>query len=53
VCICFLYAVSGVEGSVSKISLDAESGRKINLPLDGKKHEISLVRSFRYFSFPF
>lgn len=46
-------SISGVEGSVSKISLDAESGRKINLLLDGKKREISLVRSFVYFSFPF
>lgn len=35
-------SISGVEGSVSKISLDAESGRKINLLLDGKKREISL-----------
>lgn len=35
-------SISGVEGSVSKISLDAESGRKKNLLLDGKKREISL-----------
>ncbi|KAG6737835.1 hypothetical protein POTOM_059366 [Populus tomentosa] len=35
-------SISGVEGSVSKISLDAESGRKQNLLLDGKKREISL-----------
>lgn len=35
-------SISGVEGSVSKISLDAESGRKKNLILDGKKREISL-----------
>ncbi|KAJ6855457.1 regulator of nonsense transcripts UPF3-like [Populus alba x Populus x berolinensis] len=35
-------SISGVEGSVSKISLDAESGRKKKLLLDGKKREISL-----------
>ena len=45
-CICFQYAVSGVKGSVSKISLDAESGKEKNLLLDGKKRQISLVRSF-------
>jgi len=27
VCMCFLYAVSGVEGAVSNISLGAESGK--------------------------
>ncbi|KAF9661569.1 hypothetical protein SADUNF_Sadunf19G0082300 [Salix dunnii] len=35
-------SISGVEGSVSIISLDAESGKEKNLLLDGKKRQISL-----------
>ncbi|KAB5512544.1 hypothetical protein DKX38_029572 [Salix brachista] len=35
-------SISGVKGSVSKISLDAESGKEKNLLLDGKKRQISL-----------
>ncbi|KAJ6422184.1 hypothetical protein OIU84_027181 [Salix udensis] len=35
-------SISGVKGSVSKISLDAESGKEKNLLLDGKKSQISL-----------